>query len=440
MTVVSLIGAMLGAQTDADAGVRSDGGSGTLFGDAFAAAGRKFEEVGGGSSTSPDLGGEGDTDPTDGAAAGSETSTGVDAAVTALLQLAAQLPAAVQDAAPSTEDEGAVDDRPEQAESDVASQSVEVFTTPAAESALSSMRPIASLTSGDDDLTTPESPAARADKTDGADVLVPTSSSSASTAPQLTTAASPTPAPDSSSARSDAALHPLASFAAAASPAGPVSGAAADAGAVTISTATSARVEPGERVPSTPSASSAPSAPAAIPLATPAPTIAAAASVAAPDAGSRAVATQVSPVVVSIAQRPTGTHHLTMTVNPDTLGPVTVRAHISATGEVQVELSGATDAGRDALRGILLDLRRDLSAVMPHATLSVAQGSTSDATGDRSGQQGAGGAAGDQGAGDREADRGRSPQRTGAERAPEVPRPTPTTPHAGVGAGLDIFA
>lgn len=163
-----------------------------------------------------------------------------------------------------------------------------------------------------------------------------------------------------------------------------------------------------------------------------------------PDAATtanRAVAAQVAPVVVSIAQRPMGTHQLTMTVNPDSLGPVTVRAHITASGEVRVELSGATDAGRDALRTILVDLRRDLAAVMPHATLSVNHGMSADASasGDR-GQQAAGDAPAGQGAGDRDANRGRPDHRRGVEQAPELPRTIQTTPSAISGAGLDIFA
>ncbi len=153
----------------------------------------------------------------------------------------------------------------------------------------------------------------------------------------------------------------------------------------------------------------------------------------------RAVAAQVAPVVVSIAQRPMGTHQLTMTVNPDSLGPVTVRAHISAAGEVQVELSGATDAGRDALRTMLVDLRRDLAAVMPHATLNVSHGASADTAGDR-GQQGAGDASPEQGSGDRDAQRGRSDQRRGAEQSPDLSRIIPTTSSAASGAGLDIFA
>ncbi|MDN3445413.1 hypothetical protein [Microbacterium sp. APC 3901] len=183
---------------------------------------------------------------------------------------------------------------------------------------------------------------------------------------------------------------------------------------------------------------------ATAPLAPVAPSVATIAPAPSPDAATaanRAVAAQVAPVVVSIAQRPTGTHQLTMTVNPDSLGPVTVRAHITASGEVQVELSGATDAGRDVLRTMLVELRRDLAAVMPHATLSVNHGTSADpsASGER-GQQAAGDAPTGQGAGDREANRGRPDHRRGVEQVSDLPRTIQTTPSAASGAGLDIFA
>ena len=183
----------------------------------------------------------------------------------------------------------------------------------------------------------------------------------------------------------------------------------------------------------------APATASTVPVAAPLPT---ATPVSSPDAATtanRAVAAQVAPVVVSIAQRPMGTHQLTMTVNPDSLGPVTVRAHISASGDVQVELSGATDAGRDALRTMLVELRRDLAAVMPHASLSVTHGSSADASSDR-GQQAAGDAPTGQGAGDREANRGRPDHPRGIEQARDLPRTIQTTPSATSGAGLDIFA
>jgi flagellar hook-length control protein FliK len=61
---------------------------------------------------------------------------------------------------------------------------------------------------------------------------------------------------------------------------------------------------------------------------------------------------------------------MTVHVTPDTLGPVTVRAHVGTEG-VRVELFAPTDTGRDALRSILSDLRRDLSGSGLSGTLDL---------------------------------------------------------------------
>jgi flagellar hook-length control protein FliK len=61
---------------------------------------------------------------------------------------------------------------------------------------------------------------------------------------------------------------------------------------------------------------------------------------------------------------------MTVHVRPDTLGPVTVRAHVGGEG-VRVELFAPTDAGRDALRAILPDLRRDLTGAGLTGTLDL---------------------------------------------------------------------
>ncbi|WEK59956.1 MAG: hypothetical protein P0Y60_11430 [Candidatus Microbacterium colombiense] len=167
---------------------------------------------------------------------------------------------------------------------------------------------------------------------------------------------------------------------------------------------------------------------------------------AAPEAATvptRGVAAQVSPAVLSIVQRPVGSHQLTMTVNPDTFGPVTVRAHISAAGDVRVELLGATDLGREALRSIVTDLRRDLTAVMPHASLSLGSGTSADAGGtDRDTPQGAANAPGGQPSGGRDSGDAAPGSRHRADGAFETfsTTTTTTTTHAVSGAGLDTFA
>lgn len=69
---------------------------------------------------------------------------------------------------------------------------------------------------------------------------------------------------------------------------------------------------------------------------------------------------QLSLPLVRLAAAAPGEHVITVKVNPETLGPVTVRAHIGVDG-VRVEMFAPTDSGREALRHILGDLRRDLA-------------------------------------------------------------------------------
>jgi flagellar hook-length control protein FliK len=54
-----------------------------------------------------------------------------------------------------------------------------------------------------------------------------------------------------------------------------------------------------------------------------------------------------------------GVHRLTINLHPVDLGPVQVIAEIR-NGEISMQLSGSTDAGNDALRDALSDLRREL--------------------------------------------------------------------------------
>jgi len=83
---------------------------------------------------------------------------------------------------------------------------------------------------------------------------------------------------------------------------------------------------------------------------------------------------------------------LTLSVTPDNLGPVTVRAHVSAAG-VRVELFAPNDMGRDALRAILPDLRRDLAGTGMNANLQLSSNNQPTGSGISSGagsQTGAG--------------------------------------------------
>lgn len=130
---------------------------------------------------------------------------------------------------------------------------------------------------------------------------------------------------------------------------------------------------------------------AALP-ATSAPTTPASAPVAAAQASSPAqapapLATQLTGQLTHLRQLPQGDHVMTLTVNPETFGPVRVVAHISHEG-VHLELFGASDQARAALRAALPDLRRDLAGLGLEPRLDL--GSQS-----QSGQQGQQSALGD---------------------------------------------
>lgn len=71
---------------------------------------------------------------------------------------------------------------------------------------------------------------------------------------------------------------------------------------------------------------------------------------------------QLSGPVAHLVSGANGEKHLTVNVAPENLGPVTVRANISS-DTMRIELFAAQDAGREALRGVLQDLRRDLAGL-----------------------------------------------------------------------------
>ncbi len=72
-----------------------------------------------------------------------------------------------------------------------------------------------------------------------------------------------------------------------------------------------------------------------------------------------ALAPQLAAPLFSLASAGHGEHVMTLRVAPDDLGPLTVRAHIDAAG-VRIELFAPGDAGRDAVRHVLPELRRSL--------------------------------------------------------------------------------
>ncbi|WP_226532083.1 flagellar hook-length control protein FliK [Microbacterium paraoxydans] len=155
---------------------------------------------------------------------------------------------------------------------------------------------------------------------------------------------------------------------------------------------------------------------------------------------------QLAAPVVSLTQAADGEHSLTLTVSPENLGPVTVRAHISG-GSIHIELHAPNDLGREALRVILADLRRDLAAAAPHATLMLSTGEDGPGSANPQGTPtgstpngNAPGAGGGHSRGDVTPDRDATEARANREPhapLPSHPGPLPlSSPHG----GIDVFA
>jgi flagellar hook-length control protein FliK len=94
---------------------------------------------------------------------------------------------------------------------------------------------------------------------------------------------------------------------------------------------------------------------------------------------------QLSRPLFTLASAGRGQHVMTVHVTPEALGPVTVRAHVGAEG-VRVELFAPTDVGRDALRSILPDLRRDLSGAGLSGSLDLSSQNQPSPNGDERAQ------------------------------------------------------
>lgn len=263
----------------------------------------------------------------------------------------------------------------------------------------------------------------------------------------------PLPAPVSPAvpvpADADVTAHPGTAHAGTASPgaaspgAAPLAGPAATtalSGSATASAAVSGHVTAAApssgRPPFDPAA--APADVAALQIAAPSAAaaevrVAAASEPAAASAPRPALLPQLSGPVVALARAADGAHSITLTVSPETLGPVTVRAHI-ADGSIRLELHAPSDAGRDALKLILADLRRDLAAAAPNATVNVS--SQDSPSGSASGSSGS--------------LANSSHGRSGADARPaghagsSVPKPdhdpAPSAPVPPLHGGLDVYA
>jgi flagellar hook-length control protein FliK len=122
-----------------------------------------------------------------------------------------------------------------------------------------------------------------------------------------------------------------------------------------------------------------PAAAAAVPAGTPAPAV--------PVPVPQGFAAQLVRPVFTLASAGKGEHSVTVAVNPENLGPVTVQAHISPAG-IRVELFAANADGRDVLRQILPDLKRDLAGAGLNASLDLSSGNQPDSRQPDGGQGG----------------------------------------------------
>ncbi|TFD60252.1 flagellar hook-length control protein FliK [Cryobacterium suzukii] len=170
-------------------------------------------------------------------------------------------------------------------------------------------------------------------------------------------------------------------------------------------------------------APSTPAVPTSVPIAMSTPTatlVAAPASVTA-----LPLTAQIMKPLFSLATAAPGEHVLTISVSPDNLGPVTVRAHVTGEG-IRVELFAPTDLAREALRVILPDLRRDLAGSGLSAQLDLSSDSQAgDPSATRQPRS--------------EAD-GRDPDARGpAERAPDTPQEQ-RPPQFGSTHTIDVLA
>ncbi|NHC16230.1 flagellar hook-length control protein FliK, partial [Motilibacter deserti] len=114
------------------------------------------------------------------------------------------------------------------------------------------------------------------------------------------------------------------------------------------------------------------------------------------------VASQVSTHVAGLMNGPDGVHRMVMQLHPADLGQVQIIAELRD-GRVHLQLTGGTEAGREALKAALPDLKRDLAdAGLSTGSLEVgSDGPGSFARGREGAQQrGEGRASGTYGSGD----------------------------------------
>jgi flagellar hook-length control protein FliK len=142
-----------------------------------------------------------------------------------------------------------------------------------------------------------------------------------------------------------------------------------------------------------------------------------------PAAATPTLTAQVSPPVVRLVASGTGEHTIRLTVTPESLGPILVRARVSADGSARIDLVAPDGVARDALQQLGTDLRRDLAgAGFSSATLTI----LTAADGARAGVSANGGDAAGQAFSQQPA-REDAPGGRGSRSATPAPVPAPTS-------------
>lgn len=149
------------------------------------------------------------------------------------------------------------------------------------------------------------------------------------------------------------------------------------------------------------------------------------------------LATQLGTRLVSLRTAPLGEHVMVLRVEPDSIGPVRVVAHIAKDG-VRVELLGVTDGARDALRAALPDLRRDLVAAGLPSDLALGARTQDGAAQGRHGAPGQPGHPGQPGDGDRGARTPGAPAGAGTGATTDAADVATPTDHRTARRGLDL--
>lgn len=121
-----------------------------------------------------------------------------------------------------------------------------------------------------------------------------------------------------------------------------------------------------------------------------------------------------------------GEHVMTMRVTPESFGPVRVVAHLGPEG-VRIELLGATEAAREALKNALSDLRRDLAATGLKADLALTSEGRPDGRGGERAERHDGASAGER------RDPGHRGARSGVEASPHTQASAADEQHEGRG-------